>query len=48
MLVDDQWRAKLADFNLSTILRNQASNPDEPSATNPLWMVRECMRLLAW
>lgn len=48
VLVDDQWRAKLADFNLSTILRNQTSNSDEPTVTNPLWMVSEYMLLLAW
>jgi len=40
VLVDDQWRGKLADFNLSTILNQQTSST--PLATNPTWLVRSC------
>ncbi|KAI7841688.1 hypothetical protein COHA_004555 [Chlorella ohadii] len=41
VLVDDQWRGKLADFNLSTILNQQTSST--PLATNPTWLAPELL-----
>ncbi|PRW45342.1 Serine threonine- kinase CTR1 [Chlorella sorokiniana] len=41
VLVDEQWRAKLADFNLSALLNQQTSSSPIPS--NPTWLAPELL-----
>lgn len=41
VLVDDQWRGKLADFNLSAVLNQQTSSTPIPS--NPTWLASDAI-----
>ena len=47
LLVEDSWRVKLADFNLSRILAAEQPANAPPTAggpTNPLWLAPEILR----
>ncbi|KAI7844896.1 hypothetical protein COHA_001545 [Chlorella ohadii] len=46
LLLDDNWRVKVADFNLSKILAEQPAGTQTSTrgATNPIWLAPEILR----